>query len=110
MEGDRLLIGMGVNLRNAPEVPTEGADRGRTATCMAEHGAHADDASVRSEEHTSELQSLMRISYAVVCLKKKQTHTHKREHHPNQDESTQHAPNPRTAPKNTHPSRTHNPN
>src|SRR3546814_4024553 len=27
---------------------------------------------VRSEEHTSELQSLMRISYAVFCLKKKQ--------------------------------------
>src|SRR3546814_8973557 len=30
-----------------------------------------DDA--RSEEHTSELQSLMRISYAVLCLKKKNT-------------------------------------
>src|SRR3546814_7677029 len=30
----------------------------------------------RSEEHTSELQSLMRISYAVFCLKKKTTHTH----------------------------------
>src|SRR3546814_2114310 len=30
----------------------------------------------RSEEHTSELQSLMRISYAVFCLKKKQTSTH----------------------------------
>src|SRR3546814_1901185 len=29
----------------------------------------------RSEEHTSELQSLMRISYAVFCLKKKTTHT-----------------------------------
>src|SRR3546814_9314022 len=29
---------------------------------------------VRSEEHTSELQSLMRISYAVFCLKKKKTH------------------------------------
>src|SRR3546814_8612494 len=29
----------------------------------------------RSEEHTSELQSLMRISYAVFCLKKKK-HTH----------------------------------
>src|SRR3546814_3239101 len=28
---------------------------------------------VRSEEHTSELQSLMRISYAVFCLKKKQS-------------------------------------
>src|SRR3546814_7974435 len=30
--------------------------------------------SKRSEEHTSELQSLMRISYAVFCLKKKKTH------------------------------------
>src|SRR3546814_4108803 len=30
------------------------------------------DSSARSEEHTSELQSLMRISYAVFCLKKKQ--------------------------------------
>src|SRR3546814_8585076 len=30
-------------------------------------------ASMRSEEHTSELQSLMRISYAVFCLKKKKT-------------------------------------
>src|SRR3546814_10559271 len=29
---------------------------------------------LRSEEHTSELQSLMRISYTVFCLKKKQTH------------------------------------
>src|SRR3546814_3977143 len=29
----------------------------------------------RSEEHTSELQSLMRISYAVLCLKKKKQHT-----------------------------------
>src|SRR3546814_2149360 len=29
---------------------------------------------VRSEEHTSELQSIMRISYAVFCLKKKNTH------------------------------------
>src|SRR3546814_1119404 len=33
-----------------------------------------DLSSLRSEEHTSELQSLMRISYAVFCLKKK-THT-----------------------------------
>src|SRR3546814_6786675 len=29
---------------------------------------------IRSEEHTSELQSLMRNSYAVFCLKKKNTH------------------------------------
>src|SRR3546814_6397137 len=31
-------------------------------------------AGLRSEEHTSELQSLMRISYAVFCLQKKQLH------------------------------------
>src|SRR3546814_10218057 len=34
----------------------------------------------RSEEHTSELQSLMRISYAVFCLKKKKTYND-RVHH-----------------------------
>src|SRR3546814_9668230 len=34
----------------------------------------ADNPAVRSEEHTSELQSLMRISYAVFCLKKKKEH------------------------------------
>src|SRR3546814_9170172 len=33
--------------------------------------AHAHGIVARSEEHTSELQSLMRISYAVFCLKKK---------------------------------------
>src|SRR3546814_9580604 len=40
-------------------------------------------AAMRSEEHTSELQSLMRISYAVFCLKKKkpqQTSTHRITH------------------------------
>src|SRR3546814_6074872 len=38
---------------------------------LVQHGrALADD---RSEEHTSELQSLMRISYAVFCLKKQKT-------------------------------------
>src|SRR3546814_4001712 len=34
----------------------------------------------RSEEHTSELQSLMRISYAVFCLKKKKTDNHTTKH------------------------------
>src|SRR3546814_7306711 len=38
------------------------------------HWRHATDAR-RSEEHTSELQSLMRISYAVFCLKKKKKTT-----------------------------------
>src|SRR3546814_7100017 len=36
-------------------------------------------AAIRSEEHTSELQSLMRISYAVFCLKKKKTTNKHRE-------------------------------
>src|SRR3546814_4258039 len=35
-------------------------------------GRHDGRGAARSEEHTSELQSLMRISYAVFCLKKKQ--------------------------------------
>src|SRR3546814_1925564 len=42
---------------------------------LAAGGSHV----VRSEEHTSELQSLMRISYAVFCLKKTKTkHTSKK--------------------------------
>src|SRR3546814_3886258 len=47
-------------------------EKGRIAD-SSEETATSDKAhrSVRSEEHTSELQSLMRISYAVFCLKKK---------------------------------------
>src|SRR3546814_3801458 len=36
-------------------------------------GSRTNPTKIRSEEHTSELQSLMRISYAVFCLKKKKT-------------------------------------
>src|SRR3546814_3309994 len=51
----------------------------RYATCKESRGSRRIDDGVciacnaltRSEEHTSELQSLMRISYAVFCLKKK---------------------------------------
>src|SRR3546814_9382451 len=54
--------------------------------CMAAHGAVAllvreQHGEIRSEEHTSELQSLMRISYAVFCLKKKINKTY--EYHGN---------------------------
>src|SRR3546814_3660888 len=38
--------------------------------------AHRAPRKIRSEEHTSELQSLMRISYAVFCLKKKNVVTY----------------------------------
>src|SRR3546814_3787098 len=43
---------------------------------LHEHGISFGEA-VRSEEHTSELQSLMRISYAVFCLQKKKQTRHK---------------------------------
>src|SRR3546814_8174421 len=43
---------------------------GKGAKPVALRAVHI-DIGVRSEEHTSELQSLMRISYAVFCLKKK---------------------------------------
>src|SRR3546814_4142838 len=41
------------------------------AEYMGDVHYHTDQVARRSEEHTSELQSLMRISYAVFCLKKK---------------------------------------
>src|SRR3546814_6181117 len=55
-------------------------------TPEAEGGVHCTDPRLsiewRSEEHTSELQSLMRISYAVFCLKKKKqsNKVHKNQH------------------------------
>src|SRR3546814_1154803 len=54
-------------LVDAGEHVAEGLEQG------LEHQAAED----RSEEHTSELQSLMRISYAVFCLKKKKSNNHK---------------------------------
>src|SRR3546814_5197467 len=42
-----------------------------------QHASHRSCRHQRSEEHTSELQSLMRISYAAFCLKKQITHTTK---------------------------------
>src|SRR3546814_2163535 len=47
---------------------------------------------IRSEEHTSELQSLMRLSYAVFCLKKKQ---HTKSYQPTVTVRQPHAPNPK---------------
>src|SRR3546814_5544668 len=56
--------------RTSPrDAPTASA---RTATSRQAPAFRA-DGNARSEEHTSELQSLMRISYAVFCLKKKTT-------------------------------------
>src|SRR3546814_5153664 len=49
------------------------AGRAREAERAGELGVTGSTSFGRSEEHTSELQSLMRISYSVFCLKKKNT-------------------------------------
>src|SRR3546814_7170758 len=49
------------------------ARAGRRPGIVAQPAGRTPVALVRSEEHTSELQSLMRSSYAVFCLKKKKT-------------------------------------
>src|SRR3546814_8670521 len=51
-----------------------GGVRSLQSTLKAEDVEDAFGKGARSEEHTSELQSLMRISYAVFCLKKKKAH------------------------------------
>src|SRR3546814_5657650 len=56
--------------------PASGPSPGTTLTTPGGNPA----ASNRSEEHTSELQSLMRISYAVFCLKKKKQPYHHEPH------------------------------
>src|SRR3546814_7126566 len=80
LEDELAHLALGVGLR----MPQPGADetlarfqvdverwRGQLAPAIVEQAR-----TLRSEEHTSELQSLMRISYAVFCLKKKiQNHT-----------------------------------
>src|SRR3546814_4328118 len=50
-------------------------------TDSRESSRRGDGAQTRSEEHTSELQSLMRISYAVFCLKKKNIRINSEAHH-----------------------------
>src|SRR3546814_4273229 len=52
--------------------PGDAEGQGGIYNFVTKRGAcRGDNSKIRSEEHTSELQSLMRISYAVFCLKKK---------------------------------------
>src|SRR3546814_6293329 len=84
-----LCVGAGLRLRLGDGVEHRQADMRRAALAgrdAADHlraigqsgfgveGAGGAGHPLRSEEHTSELQSLMRISYAVFCLKKKNAH------------------------------------
>src|SRR3546814_4501232 len=68
-DGDTASAGFSFQIDDA-NAPTGGT----ASAAVDDDGlAGGNPASVRSEEHTSELQSLMRISYAVFCLKKKNT-------------------------------------
>src|SRR3546814_5203228 len=69
-------VGLRPGQREAVRRPAQRAAAHRDDVAVAkalQHlgGEHRAPAALRSEEHTSELQSLMRISYAVFCLKKK---------------------------------------
>src|SRR3546814_5147871 len=52
-----------------------------SASCLSTSPQSHQAQHPRSEEHTSELQSLMRISYAVFCLKKKKTYIFRLKYH-----------------------------
>src|SRR3546814_10782354 len=79
------LIALGIGQLRHPSLPSSAPRMGcspfsphRRRLAPPPHSSAAGDirqahrpAAARSEEHTSELQSLMRISYAVFCLKKK---------------------------------------
>src|SRR3546814_3544999 len=76
-----------LDLRRARDAPRPGRRNG-------DRKGEAPRRAQRSEEHTSELQSLMRISYAVFCLKKQITttnnHTSTYESQPNQQSRVTH--------------------
>src|SRR3546814_4371994 len=72
------MSGKEIGIVESQNVPAE-----KPVIILGHHSANTDlqpeklgveESVIRSEEHTSELQSLMRISYAVLCLKKKITH------------------------------------
>src|SRR3546814_10265237 len=74
--GDRRAAPRPPHLRSPLAAHGRSCRTGSAGNCAA--GGAGDGtiaARARSEEHTSELQSLMRISYAVFCLKKKRTTT-----------------------------------
>src|SRR3546814_10272995 len=78
----RAITGLGLGeakalVEGAPKAVKEGANKTEAEELKKRlEGAGATVELKRSEEHTSELQSLMRISYAVFCLKKKKRIKH----------------------------------
>src|SRR3546814_2571997 len=77
------ILGNGGEARQEPHIGLHSRSSARTPHLYDNVGAVEQRSRVglryrRSEEHTSELQSLMRISYAVFCLKKKKNTMHRR--------------------------------
>src|SRR3546814_7627216 len=71
MDETKALLRHAFRTANDLTIPLSGPGSVGMETCFVNLVEPGD--TVRSEEHTSELQSLMRISYAVFCLKKKKT-------------------------------------
>src|SRR3546814_4680235 len=70
-QSQREDIGAGSDLQGAQAFLPRSPPRAHRGRVRRSHGSAWMGRAVRSEEHTSELQSLMRNSYAVFCLKKK---------------------------------------
>src|SRR3546814_10800732 len=62
-----------IHMHGIPGMDRAGQDQGRQPEREARPRSPCPNRGPRSEEHTSELQALMRNSYAVFCLKKKNT-------------------------------------
>src|SRR3546814_6707533 len=69
---DEVVVGVASLSSSPPANPVTCTSRKPTTAMTVATSARR---TRRSEEHTSELQSLMRISYAVFCLKKKNTYS-----------------------------------
>src|SRR3546814_4411438 len=75
-KGVMAAVGQIKRLSNAAQVVAGNVATAEGARALVDAGADGVKVGIRSEEHTSELQSLMRISYAVFCLKKKKRSSH----------------------------------
>src|SRR3546814_6845215 len=72
LRGQSILV-QGLHVSFMDTDMTKGLEMKKVSPCLVVEAALTGLEGDRSEEHTSELQSLMRISYAVFCLKKKKT-------------------------------------
>src|SRR3546814_5124165 len=78
-DGKELSESSEITIAAVPNAGVEGIRTGaaqRAAEIVENEVERAREEGARSEEHTSEIQSLMRNTYAVFCLKNKQTHEH----------------------------------